>query len=103
MGVETQISHQSSASGGSCGSQFLDVGFRRYLEQWHKDRKIPLSGTNLAHYMLAFTNTVKILFTGGEDDAEEFAFDSFDVSDYRKSGCLKRDIAQNIKSITLKH
>jgi hypothetical protein len=84
MGAEAQISNRSCYFGGGCGSQFLDVQFRLYLEQWHQARNIRLNGSNLAHYMHTFTNTVKILFTG-ENDAEEFLFDCYDMSDYRKS------------------
>ncbi|KAF9511526.1 hypothetical protein BS47DRAFT_1346691 [Hydnum rufescens UP504] len=70
----TQIAERCASSGASCGSHFLDINFRAYLEQWHQTRNIPLSSENLARYMHAFTYTQKL--------GRHLYFECFDVSDY---------------------
>ncbi|KAF9503719.1 hypothetical protein BS47DRAFT_1402134 [Hydnum rufescens UP504] len=60
LGDVTQIEEQSASSGASCGSHFLDIYFRVYLEEWHRTRNILLSEMNLTRYMHAFTYSQKL-------------------------------------------
>ncbi|KAF9508045.1 hypothetical protein BS47DRAFT_1384888 [Hydnum rufescens UP504] len=85
LGNVTQIAERCASSGASCGSQFLDLNFRKYLEQWHTDRGIRLSQINLESYMHSFTYTQKIAFTGhvGHDASDAVLFfECYDTSDY---------------------
>jgi hypothetical protein len=85
----TQIAERCASSGASCGSQFLDLNFRKHLEQWHTDRGIRLSQINLESYMHSFTYTQKIAFTGhvGPDESVLF-FECYDTSDYGEIDCV---------------
>ncbi|KAF9511542.1 hypothetical protein BS47DRAFT_1395045 [Hydnum rufescens UP504] len=77
-GRDTVLCASSSAS---CGSHFLDIHFRAYLEEWHRTRNIELSEMNLAYYMDTFTYSQKLGFTGKQDEGD-LLFDCFDVFDY---------------------
>ncbi|KAF9514263.1 hypothetical protein BS47DRAFT_1392542 [Hydnum rufescens UP504] len=87
LGDVTQIEEQSAASGASCGSHFLDIYFRVYLEEWHRTRNILLSEMNLTRYMHAFTYSQKLQFSG-ESDVKDLYFECFDPSDYIFNGQL---------------
>jgi len=81
LGNVSQIAERCASSGASCGSHFLDIRFRNYLEEWHRARHIRLSEMNLAHYMHSFTYSQKLTFAGGQD-VVEFHFECYDPSDY---------------------
>jgi hypothetical protein len=83
LGNVTQIAERCVSSGASCGSHFLDINFRAYLEDWHRTRDIRLSEENLARYMHAFTYSQKLGFNG--QDGNDLYFECYDGSDYRKS------------------
>jgi hypothetical protein len=84
LGNVTQIAERCASSGASCGSHFLDIYFRAYLEEWHRTRNIPLSERNIARYMHAFTYTQKLGFNG-KQDVRDLYFECYDVADYCKS------------------
>ncbi|KAF9511545.1 hypothetical protein BS47DRAFT_1395047 [Hydnum rufescens UP504] len=81
LGNVTHTSQLCASSSASCGSHFLDIHFRAYLEEWHRTRNIELSEMNLAYYMDTFTYSQKLGFTGKQDEGD-LLFDCFDVSDY---------------------
>ncbi|KAF9505320.1 hypothetical protein BS47DRAFT_558685 [Hydnum rufescens UP504] len=82
LGSLHEIAEICASSGSSCGSHFLDLAFRDYLENWHHHRNIPLSDTNLSHYMHSFTYSQKLQYSGEEEDANYFFFECYDTSFY---------------------
>ncbi|KAF9505411.1 hypothetical protein BS47DRAFT_1400430 [Hydnum rufescens UP504] len=85
LGSFHEIAELCASSGSSCGSHFLDLAFRNYLENWHRDRNIHLSETNLSHYMHSFTYSQKLQYSGEKEDADYFFFECYDPRFYPPS------------------
>ncbi|KAF9505886.1 hypothetical protein BS47DRAFT_1306012 [Hydnum rufescens UP504] len=81
LGNVTQILERCASSRASCGLHFLDIYFRAYLSEWHRNRNVRLSPENLARYMHAFTYSQKLEFNGKQDERHLY-FECFDPSDY---------------------
>ena len=78
----THIAERYAYPGISCDSQLLDFHFCRYLEEWHRERGVRLSKTNLEHYVMnSFRYTQKTLFTGNDTNDGLF-FECYDTSGY---------------------
>jgi hypothetical protein len=99
LGGVTQIAERYASSYANCGSHFLDIYFRHYLEEWHGARNIRLSETNLMHYMHAFTHSRKLAFTG-RGEAGDLLFECFDVSDYCKAPRVTGFGILNVEDLT---
>ena len=86
LGSLYQVAERCASSGSSCGSHFLDLAFRAYLEQWHRTRNIPLTDGNLEHYMHSFTYVQKLIYEGEHEDRDEFYFECHGDSRLYRNG-----------------